>query len=404
MRILLATNNLNMAAELGEVFADVDIAAVVSSYTDLLDSVRRDLAADMAGVEAIIFSDALDSARDRRADPVMTLERAILEARELLPTTSLVLISSFGSVSLNPEIIAQASLKLVTLESGSLRGSALPEILDLRARDQVAQIFTLTGLQGGAGRTTMAVNLAALLGSMEQYRMGDRGVLLWDLSLRNGSVAQMLGISPADRQLRSISSLLAAEDPGSVETIARNILSNKTTRLDFDVLLAPDGLREVLAFFRSNDRLNQAQQRLTAVLRGLRQMYRAIIIDTDTDLLTTRLPVMAMAEADRITVVGSASPSGIGSLQVMADVLADAGWGNKSAIILNRHPGREADARQVADALDIPVLGDLGLSNVFPTAERDQRLLVLERGGREADMLRAALQQLINAANNGSRK
>src|SRR5688572_20291591 len=103
MRILLATNNLAMASELNDVFADVEIVAVVSSHSDLIETLRRDRDAHSDPVEAIIFSDALDSARDRRVTPAMTLERAVLEARELAPTATLVLVSSFGSISLNPE-------------------------------------------------------------------------------------------------------------------------------------------------------------------------------------------------------------------------------------------------------------------------------------------------------------
>lgn len=392
MNILIASRNYLLASQIVDAFDDVEIVGVTSSYLDTLDQLRLVTEGKSPKIDAVLLSDDLDGARDRLSLPPMTLSQALLQARQLAPAATLVVLSTRGT-AVDSEIIARVGLKQISSDVPAAPGSAIQEVLGLRARDEVARVYTMAGLLGGAGRSTMAINMAAMLAADEAYRGREYNVLLWDLDLHSATIGRQLGITAADRGMRSLSGLLTAENPADMSAINRHIMLAKATRLEFDLLLGPEGLRETLSLFRSNDDLHALHTRLTDILRRLRYQYRAIVFDTGTDLLTSRLPISAMAASSVIAILANGSVPGIVSLEHIIEALSDAGWTKKTRIILNRHSGREQDTRNIETSFGIDVVGDLGYQPSFQQAEREQRILIRERSRKE-DELRRTLTRL----------
>lgn len=124
------------------------------------------------------------------------------------------------------------------------------------------KIITVFGLKGGVGRTSLAVNLALLLGRVAETR-----VALVDMSLEQGSVAAHLDLLTSGERvtLADLSNHLAQLDTDAVQAV----MTNYSGRLA--VLPAPPDPQTAELV---------TPEAVGALLPVLRQLYRWVVVDT----------------------------------------------------------------------------------------------------------------------------
>lgn len=334
MRIIFATNDLRLPADLTAGFAEVEITGVFGSYAEVLVAVSS--APSHAVIECVILAADLDSPRDREAkldlEAVLERLRSLPGGHRLVVTTALAqpiaAVQRFGAeqfISLDPTRSA----------------ANLAALLGLTSRSEVAKIIAVTGLQGGAGRTTLAQAMAASLGAHIESRPGRGGVLLWELDLKHPTIAfnQEIDLVSAHHGRRTVARLLNAdlvEGDDGMRIINSAILSNDTTHLGYDLLLAPHGLREVLALYQAYPNLIELYNRLSKILEILSRHYQVLILDTGTDIVGDPGPAVALSHATAVCVVATASPAGLSSVMGMRVPISDRHISDRSRLVINR--------------------------------------------------------------------
>lgn len=206
---------------------------------------------------------------------------------------------------------------------------------------RLGKIYTVGGPTGGCGKTTVAVNLAAMLG-----RLGAHKVVLVDLDVQFGEVTAALQLRPA-HHLHDI--LFDTDDHRtSGAEIAEALATNLTeTPYGFSVLPAPRD--PVLADSITADDIVQ-------LLVSLRQQADYVIIDTATGLREGVLAALDLS--DEIIVVSQVDVPGVANLRTYMGTLERLGVDpDHRHVLLNKEmagSGVSAD-----DAIEIlgPVAG-----------------------------------------------
>jgi pilus assembly protein CpaE len=144
------------------------------------------------------------------------------------------------------------------------------------ARDAASEVIVIYGARGGLGTTTLAVNLASRIASLQP------SVALADLDLQRGDVTTFLNLT----SLESIASIAAAS--GDVDEI---FIHGTLTRHPngVSVLPAPQEVEEADAV---------GHHEVRTALRLLRAQFRWVIVDTPRTI--TGATAAAFEEADRI--------------------------------------------------------------------------------------------------------
>jgi cellulose biosynthesis protein BcsQ len=335
MRILFASTNWRMATDLASGYAEVDIVAIVSSYGQALATVEESLR--VARVETIIIDARLDSLTDEVAG--MNLVTFLAGLHQLDPELRIVVVSR------NPGLldeINQVGVELHIAHEVERAAANLARQLGLAPKSEVAIIFAITGLQGGAGRTFVARNLAGVLADrFERKKPGDPGgVLLWELDLKHPTLAFDAAFPSVtlDHGRRTIAAVLSGPPPRgdrAMERIMPGIIPGEETKFGYDVLLAPHGIREVESIYRTNPDLDDLRFRLDTILEALSRQYSAIVIDLGTDLIGDPGPRVAIARANVIAIVASPIPAGLSSVMAMRQIVSDLKISAKTRLVLN---------------------------------------------------------------------
>ncbi|MBW8269084.1 AAA family ATPase [Caldovatus aquaticus] len=173
------------------------------------------------------------------------------------------------------------------------------------------RVVAVCGVRGGAGATTIAVNLALHLAQTTRGH-----VALLDLHLRGGATAMMLGARP------SAGLKLALEEPDRVDTL---LLDRIATPVDDRVRL-----------FAAEEPL-EAEVKVTAegakrVLDLLRQRFNYIVVDTPIPPGAAERVVLAMAR-QHVLVFG---PDVAGIRDVVAARKLGGGVAGRTLTVLNR--------------------------------------------------------------------
>lgn len=341
MRLLLATHNYRLAADLVSAYADVNIVAVSASYAEAIEA-AEEAARRGLPIDAAIIDERLDAARD--IDLEIELGTAISRIRAAAPASRVIV--STPSVAPIPEATDQGAELFVEHDPERVAAN-LAAKLSLLVKSDAATLIAVVGLEGGAGRSSVAANLASAIGEMLPKR-ADAGVLLWEGDLKHATYAYTVGSfdpSLTESGRRTIRRLINSDlSSASITEIKQAIIAKeRISHLGYDLLLAPYGIREVVGMYQSYTDLHELGAQLRTILELCRRSYSAVVIDTGTDFISDPMPALALSSADAIVVVASPSAGGLSNVRNMQEVLSDLHAVPRSFLVLNRTGGRTAD-------------------------------------------------------------
>jgi MinD-like ATPase involved in chromosome partitioning or flagellar assembly len=335
MRMLFALESPAIPAALVEKYGDIEAVGTVRSYSDAIRITQGTPTGQP--VEVLIASDALTDAGDRSAN--ITLDRLLMTVKAANPSARLVILSARGELTSSAADMGAIAVQI----ADPLRASdSIGEVLNLAPRAEIARVITIAGLQGGAGRTTVARMLAEAFGERFRPRPGQKGVLLWEMDFKHPTLAYGLGIDAiggTDDGRRTISGLLNAESierDADPRALAPFIVGADASKRPYDILIAPHGIRSVIGFYKSNSHLSELRERIRTIMEVVRRSYAAVIIDTGTDFFYDPGPAVAIGAADAICLVATPCAGGVSSVHAARQVLGDFRALERTRLIVNR--------------------------------------------------------------------
>lgn len=335
MRILFVSNNWRIANDLSVGYAGVEIAGTVTTFGQALSAVRESLAVER--IETLIAEARLAASVDEVAG--ITLPNFLDQLHRIDPGLRIVITARTPQAL---DEISQVGVELHVEHDIEHASASLAQTLGLAPKSEVSAIIAVAGLQGGAGRTFVARNLAAVMADKFEHKRPEErgGVLLWEGDIKHPTLAFDAGFPTAtlDNGRRTIAALLNSRTPRgerAMSEIAASIVGGEETKLGFDVLLAPHGIREVEALYRAYSDLDELRVRYDAILEVLSRYYQAIVIDLGTDLLWDPMPRVALARADAVALVASPCPSGLSSVMAFKEIVRDYKMQNRVRLVLN---------------------------------------------------------------------
>lgn len=253
-----------------------------------------------------------------------------------------------------------------------------PDVVEDKTR--LGQVYTIGGPTGGCGKTTVAVNLASLLG-----RPGTHKVVLVDLDVQFGEVTAALQLRPSHTMYDVLFD--AADQRASGAEVAEALATNLTpTPYGFSVLPAP---RDPV----QGDEISADD--VIQLLVSLRAQFDYVIIDTPTGLREGALAALDMS--DDIIVVSQVDVPGVANLRTYISMLERLGADlQHQHVLLNKEM---ADSGITAhDAIEIlgPVAGTMPFDPAVLRALNEGRpLCATEPDHPVAQKLWAAMTALL---------
>jgi pilus assembly protein CpaE len=230
--------------------------------------------------------------------------------------------------------------------------------------------YAFTGAKGGAGSTTVAVNLAIIL-----HQLTGKKTLLVDLELQMGEVALMLGVQPRFNFVDMVQNF-SRMDAGLLASFIERHSSG------VHILSAP---------YHPERAEGVTVEQIRRILHFLRQHYDYVLIDTSKSLLPSTLA--AFEQADTVFVVTNPDLPSLRNVQRGLPLIrrALAASQQQFHLVVNRHNG--ADAISQADierTLGIKVFWTLGNDyEAVITSINTGKPVVLSNDSRYARDLRA---------------
>ena len=335
MRILIATHNYAFVEDLHGNYADVDIWAAVGSFTEALNALER----NAGGIDTVVLDAWLSSEADAIAH--QTIAKTLHDLREHYPEMRIAVLSAGGTTL--PDI-DEVGAEHVIISSGEKRAGALANKLGLIPAEKSARIIAVTGLEGGAGRTTVAMGIAASAAERAGRRPnGGSSVVLCEMDIRrptsigydmdhqtsmiveNGrqTIARLLGAPPflGDTMISSLHSA---------------IVTANLSRRPYDTLLAPYGMLEIDAALGHEISTTALTQRLGDIITALSATYRVVVLDLPNDPVIDPTMMLGIRRAHAWVVVATASRSGLASVVALSGPLRALGIIEKTKLVLNR--------------------------------------------------------------------
>ena len=239
-----------------------------------------------------------------------------------------------------PRPVAQPFTAPRTVSEGSIVAQPLEPAAD--AAEVQGEIIVVFGCRGGAGATTVAVNLGAGLARSA------RGAVIVDLDLQMGDVLCALDLQPT----ATIAEVLVEIDELDVASSRRRLTEH----------------RSGLFVLSQGDRFDQLEQlrpeRIPALIAGLSRQFGAVVIDGLRDF--SDLSISALDMADKIILVVPEDVAGVKNASRCLEVFRRLGYGEaKLAMVVNRHDGKaKVTPSAIADTLRLQPLA------VLPTDAR----------------------------------
>jgi len=338
MRLIFATANLSMPRDLAKGYAGVDIVGIHSTYGGLLQATIRadDSVVPGANPDVVVLSDDLHDVGDLEAG--YTSETVIGRLRIAYPELRIVLVGKNArvdekAISLGVEHFIEHDERAAAVN--------LAAMLHISAKSEVARIIAISGHQGGAGRTAVAQGVAEGLAEMVAVHTTRGGVLLWELDLEHPTLgfSQEVDLVGVDHGRRTIARLLngpPVEGDEDIPRIRDSIVSRDKSHLSYDVLLAPHGIREVMALYQAYPELIDLRRRLDSILDVLSRYYQAIVIDLGVNLIGDPAASVALRAASSIVIVATPCAAGLRSIMTMRAIISDLHAEERSKLVINR--------------------------------------------------------------------
>ena len=194
-----------------------------------------------------------------------------------------------------------------------LRPQLVGDEADLASSGRTGHVVTVCGAQGGAGTTSIAVNLAIQLAETTKAN-----VALLDLHLQDGEAAVILGVRPGPG-LR-----IALEDPLRADSLF----------LDRTAIEVSPRLRLIAADESLDENLQITEAGVRHVLALLRQRFNYIIIDLPVPLDPAMRPAIALAR--HVFVLLEAEVTGLRNAAGLRALVTRIAGANRMFTVLNR--------------------------------------------------------------------
>lgn len=336
MRIAFALSNLTLPKDLSEGYANIEIDAVYSSYTDTVAGLGKVADEQLDRVDVVLLADDLTAPIDRSAG--LTLVAAIEAIREARPKIRVVVVSKRAA---DDDQLAKLGVERFVEHDPRASAINLATLLKIPAKSEIAKIIAVAGHQGGAGRTTLAQAIADGLSDYVNRNTSRGGVLLWELDLEHPTLAfeQEIDLLAGDHGRRTIARLLNQAPIRGDEDfplIRESIVPREKSKLSYDVLLAPFGIREVMAMYQAYPNLVDLRERLAMIMTVLSRHYQAIVLDLPTSMIGDPATIVALQNASHIVTVATPSPAGLRSINTMRVIAGDMHIEGKTKLVLNR--------------------------------------------------------------------
>lgn len=311
-----------------------------------------------------------------------TMQR-VKDIRERHPNIPMVAAMEDASVSLVRTLVREGISDVVTLpfDLNEIQQVALDTVAkhETANTDQaLAPMLAVTRSLGGSGATSIATHLAADLAA---HSADGRNVLIADLDLQFGSVAEYLGATPRG----NLGDLLNTENRLD-EELLRSVAVDAGRGIS--IVAAPDTIMP-LESVETDD--------LLRVLRLLRQQYAYVILDLPANW--TNWALSAALAADKILLVVELNLASLRQAKRRFDLFRSVGVDDRAIdIVVNRVEKRlfrAIDLSDVAETLNHPVLGSVSLDAPTVATAQTQGHLVgeLQRKSRfVADIARIGEQ------------
>lgn len=209
------------------------------------------------------------------------------------------------------------------------------------AAERGGHIVSVCGAQGGAGATSIAVNLALQLAETTKAK-----VALLDLHLQGGETAIMLGVRPGPGLL------IALEDPLRADTLF----------LERAAIGVTDRVKLIAADEALDAELHITEAGVRHVLALLRRRFTFIVVDVPVPLTPAIQSVIALSR--HVLVLLEAEVTGLRNANALRTAVTNIAGRNRVFTVLNRanRPGglAVADITQGLQASPDIIIPDLG--------------------------------------------
>lgn len=244
-------------------------------------------------------------------------------------------------------------------ELGASRREAMPatatvppdQVAAARVPEEQGKIIVVFGPKGGAGCSTVAINLAVALHQAE-----GAPVALVDSSLQFGDVAVLLNL----RASRTVADLAPHIDELDHELLNSVMVEHSS------------GIKTLLAPPRPEMADMVAPGVLNAVLEKMRDLYKYIVVDTASTLSDATLTVLDIAE--RIVLVTTPSIPAIKDAKLFFEVTEALEYPPSKTVLISNKAGRHTNIRaeDIQSHIKHPVASQLPLDERTATAAVNQ--------------------------------
>jgi pilus assembly protein CpaE len=206
-----------------------------------------------------------------------------------------------------------------------------------KQQHKAPQVVTVFGAKGGAGKTTLAVNLAVQIA-----RETKRKVALLDLDLQFGDVAVYLNIQPR----RTIAELVQERNDWDIQLLNNYLITHSS------------GIKILAAPLRPEDADLIVPEQVEKILMILRQNFDYIVIDSPPFFSDTLLTALDMS--NQIILIMSMDLPSVKNLKLSLNLLDSLHHSGKTKLVINRASNQFGiEIRDVEQTIDFIVADEI---------------------------------------------